>query len=189
MIVAAIAALEGVPLILVTGGDVVQAEIKRSLPDTRFVIVKSTKSTSSAESRPRAEVSSEIESEAERALRDFDSIPPWSALATGRITNEYGYRQHGQTQLASLFPGAVVLNDKAIALDTDDVVAGYLAYRALANYTHLAQMKWIVDTIYELDDGQEIMKRVGERYPTAESTFTPTGKPLEAGLLSTHGHR
>lgn len=80
------------------------------------------------------------------------------------MDNEFGYRTRRQTELASLYPGTVVLHDKAVSLRTEDFLDGDLAYRALAPYTILA-MGWIVDTIQAFEDGETIFRRVGERMP------------------------
>ena len=68
MLVAASAARFNVPLILVTGDDVLREEIRAFSPETEYVTVKKAVSVSAAEARPRADVSRDIEAAAERAL-------------------------------------------------------------------------------------------------------------------------
>lgn len=190
MILAAIAAQSGVPLILVTGDDVLKNEIERYSPKTRYVTVKVAKSYGSAEARPRAQVSNEIESAASGAFRALETIPPWRALTDRSIDNEFGYRTQAQTQLASLYPHATVLNDKAVGFRTGDLLEGYLTFRALASYTFLAHMRWIVETIYELENGEDILRQIGERMPpSAERTFAPTESPLGSSDFATHGSK
>jgi D-amino peptidase len=141
MIVAASAARYGVPLVLVTGDDVLGQEIGAFSPQTRYVVVKKALSISKAEPRPRSEVSREIESAAAEAFREKDRIPPWTPLLNGPVESEFGYRTDDQTALAALYPGARVLNNRAVTLETRSFLEAYLAYRALANYTFLAHMR------------------------------------------------
>lgn len=190
MILAALAAQSGIPLILVTGDDVLKREVERYLQKTKYVIVKIAKSYNSAEARPRAEVSNDIKLAASDAVRELGTIPPWRALTDRSIDNEFGYRTQAQTQLASLYPHATVLHDKAVGLRTDDLLDGYLTFRALASYTFNAHMRWIVETIYELEDGDEILRRIGERMPpSAERTFAPTQNPLGSSDFANHGSK
>jgi len=190
MIIAAFAAESGVPLILVTGDDILRAEVERFSPKTKYVTVKLAKSYGSAEARPRGEVTNEIQLAAADAFRERGIIPAWRALTDSSIDNQFGYRTQAQTQLASLFPHVTVLHDKAVGLRTHDLLDGYLTFRALASYTFLAHMRWIVETIHELDDGEDILRRIGERMPpSGERTFAPTERRLESGDFATHGSK
>jgi hypothetical protein len=70
------------------------------------------------------------------------------------------------------------------------LLEGYVTFRALANYTFLAQMRSVVETIYELEDGQEILGRIGERIPNAaERTFAPTKRAIESSAFANHGSK
>ena len=190
MIVAAFAAQTGIPLILVTGDDGLKKEIETFSPKTKYVTVKIARSYRSAEARSRPQVSREIEKAASNAFRDRKTIPPWRALDESAINNEFGYRSDTQTELASLYPNAVLLNDRTVKLRTDDLLGGYLAYRALASYTILAHMGWIVDTIQDFEDAETILQRVGERMPpSAEMSFEPTQDEPEFTIFATHGSR
>jgi hypothetical protein len=116
-------------------------------------------------------------------------IPAWRALADGSINNEFGYRTQGQTELASLYPGAVLLNDKTVGLRTSDLLSGYLAYRALASYTILEHYRWIVETVQDFEDGDTILRRVGEQMSSAQMTFEPTGAKPEFSIFAKHGSK
>jgi len=190
MIVAGFAAQSGAPLILVTGDDALKNDIEEFSPETKYVTVKVAKSYSSAEARPRQQVSEEIEIAAADAFRHRDTIPPWRALATRPIENEFGYRTPAQTELASLYPHVTILSDKAVSLRADDFVEAYLAFRALASYTFLSHMRWVVETISELEDGDEILRRIGGRMPpSAELSFRSSQSHPEWTIFATHGSR
>lgn len=189
MILAAFAGRSRVPLIMVTGDDVLRQEIQAFSPKTRFVTVKQAVSGGSAQARPKEEVLERIESAAAEALGGLQEIPPWRKLQDGSIRNEFGYRTRAQTQLASLFPHVEVLNEKTVVLRTDDFEEGYLTFRALAQYTFLAHMSWVVETIYELDDSEEILRRIGERFPREGNSFEATERELDSNMFATHGSK
>lgn len=189
-IIAALAAQRGVPLILVTGDDGLKLEIERFSPKTKYVTVKVEKTYRTAEARPREEVSRDIESAASEAFRDRGEIPPWRALTDQPLDNEFGYRTQAQTELASLYPDAILLNEKAVTLRTNDALQAYLAYRALAQYTILEHTSWIVETIQAFEDGDAILKRVGEKMPPlAEMTFEPKLSEPKFNIFATHGSK
>ncbi len=65
-----------------------------------------------------------------------------------------------------------------------------MAYRALASYTILAHMNWIVETIQGLEGGELILQRVGERMPpSVETTFEATLSKPEFSIFATHGSK
>jgi len=190
MIVAASAGRYNVPLILVTGDDVLGREVQSFSPETSFVTVKTAVSISVAESRPRLDVTNDITLAAERALRQIDRVRPWTALVNTPLHNEFGYRTEQQTALAAIYPGARVLNNKAVVLETPTFLDGYLAYRALSSYTFLAHMRWIVETMPEVKGGNEVLSELAERFPPrSERTFTPSSDTIQLDALARHGSK
>jgi D-amino peptidase len=188
MIVAASAARYGVPVILVTGDDVLGEEVRAFSPSTRYVVVKKALSISRAESRQRADVSREIESVAEEAFRDRDHVAPWTSLLNGPLESEFGYRTGEQAALAALYPGVRVLNNRAITLESPSFLDAYLIYRALANYTFLAHMRWIVETMTTVKGGEDVLAELSKLYPPrSERTFAPSGADVPNSISATHG--
>src|SRR5687768_7787070 len=77
MLVAASAGRFDVPLILVTGDDILQKEIAAFSPETSYVVVKRAVSVDAAEPKPRDVVSAEITAAASSALRGRARVKPW----------------------------------------------------------------------------------------------------------------
>lgn len=189
MLVAASAARFGIPLILVTGDDVLAREVEAFSPETEYVIVKKAVSVERAESRPRAEVSADIEAAAERALRNVASIPPWTGSLPERFDNDYGYTLPEQAAVALGFPGARVVDDKTVRLETGSFMEAYLAFRALAGFTGLATQRILLNAVRETDGGPALIQQAQERLPSRlERTFAPTGTTLPRGY-GNHGYR
>lgn len=87
MLVAASAARFDIPLILVTGDDILQKEIATFSPNTEYVVVKKAVSVESAEPRSRDQVSADIAAAAERALRERTKVKPWKPALSSPFEN------------------------------------------------------------------------------------------------------
>lgn len=189
MLVAASAARVGTPLILVTGDDVLGKEVKAFSPRTEYVVVKTAVAVDEAKSRPRAEVSAEIEAAAERALRNVASIPPWDPKLPAEFENHYGYTMPEHAAVAINFPGAAVVDNKTVSLRTRSFLEAYLAFRALAGFTGLATQRVVLSAVRELPGGADLIQQAQQRLPgRRERSFQPTGTTIPRGY-GRHGYR
>jgi D-amino peptidase len=191
MLVAASFARFDVPVILVTGDDVLRSEIEAFSPQTEYVTVKTAKSVEEAESRPRDQVSRDIEAAAIRALGKLKHIPPWRPreLQAGEFENRFSYVLPEQAGVAFAFPGAYSIDNKTIGLRTKTFVEAYEAFRALAGFTGLVGNSMIVRWLRETPAGQDTFRTLQQRLPTrADRTFAPTGPAVAPlGALGKHG--
>jgi D-amino peptidase len=189
MLVAASAARFGVPLILVTGDDVLGQEVAAFSPATEYVVVKTAESVQRAVARPRDEVSADIEAAAERALLNVANIPAWTGDLPASFDNDYGYILPEQAGVALGFPGATVVDDKTVRVQTSSFLEAYLAFRALAGFTGLATQRILVTGVRAEEGGAELLQRAGAGLPSrAERSFEPTGTELRRGY-GNHGYR
>ena len=193
LIVAASAARFGVPLILVTGDDVLKQELAPELPAAEYVVVKKAVSADQAEARPREDVSREIEQAAARALANVSRIKPWRATGTeGAFENEFGYLFPEMASLAVHFPGARGVNDKTIALRTQDFREAYLAFRALVFFTAEVRQRLQLDNVRKVEGGPEALMRAQALWPTRDKrTFEPTAAAIDLrrSVFGPHGAR
>lgn len=189
MLVAASAARVGTPLILVTGDDVLEKEVKAFSPRTEYVTVKTAVSVEEARPRPRAEVSAEIEAAAARAMANVKSIPPWNPQLPAEFANEYGYVMPEQAAVAINFPGASAVDAKTVRVRTSSFLDAYLAFRALAGFTSLATQRVLLDGVRAEATGADLIRRAQARVPTRlERSFkaADTAIPRPYG---NHGYR
>jgi D-amino peptidase len=189
MLVAASAARFDIPLILVTGDDVLRDEIKAFSPETEYVVVKKALGVSEAEARPRGEVSADIEAAAERSLRNRARIKPWRPVEISReFDNHYGYILPEQAAIAVNFPGAVVVDDKTVNVRARSFLDAYLAFRGLAAFTGYATARMALTAVRQMDGGQELIRKAQEQLPTREQrTFKATGTTIARGY-GKHGY-
>jgi D-amino peptidase len=190
MLVAASAARFGIPLILVTGDDVLQQEIAAFSPATEYVVVKRAVSVEEAVARPRAEVSAEIEAAAERALRNVARIPPWDPGLASRFVNHFGYILPEHAAVAINFPGAEVVDNKTVSLETSDFLEAYLAFRGLARFTGFATDRLVLDGVRASEGGRALVQQAQQqRVPArSERTFAATGTDIPRPY-GVHGYR
>ena len=189
MLVAASAARFDIPLILVTGDDVLQKEIAAFSPATEYVVVKQAVSVEAAQARPRDEVSAEITTAAERALRGRSKVKPWKPSLPSPFENRYSYLLPEQAAIAVNFPHATPVDNKTIAVETPDFMQAYLAFRGLAGFTGLATSRMMLGWLGEVDGGAEIRRKLQAKLPSrAERSFEPTGKEIPRPF-GKHGYR
>ena len=194
MIVAASAARFGVPLILVTGDDVLRQQVAAFSPRTEYVVVKTAQDRTHATPRPRDDVSRDIEAAAERALRAARSIPPWRPAAMrGTFENRFGYSLPDMTALAVNYPGARAVDDRTVAVSARSFLDAYLAYRALALFTSQVMPRMIYQALPGVEGGQEAIRRAREQLgPRLAASFTPSGAGIDITPVtarSGHGYR
>jgi len=189
MLVAASAARFNIPLILVTGDDVLQKEIAAFSPNTGYVVVKRAVSVEAAESRPRDAVSAEITAAAERALRNRGQVRPWKPALPSPFENRYSYILPEQAAIAINFPHAKPIDNKTVAIMTPDFMQAYLTFRGLAGFTGHATSRMLVGWVRESEEGRAILAKVQTRLPSsAQRTFAPTGKEIPRSF-GRHGYR
>lgn len=194
MIVAASAARFGVPLILVTGDDVLQQQVAAFSPRTEYVVVKTAQDRAHATPRARDEVSRDIEAAAERAMRGARNIPAWRPAAMrGSFESRFGYSLPEHAALAINYPGARVVDDRTIGLTAPSFLDAYLAFRALALFTAPVVPRMVYQAVPEVEGGPQVIQRARERLGGRLTTsFTPAGAQIDitpTTYRSRHGYR
>ncbi len=124
MILAMGAARFKIPLIMVSGDDQFEREIRRNLPWVKCAIVKRALSRASAEPVAREEASKRIEAAAREAIQALDSaqLPAYPGPYRFTLT----FQDEDQARNAALLPGAEVLADPTtVQIRAGDFEEGY----------------------------------------------------------------
>jgi D-amino peptidase len=175
MLVAASAARFGVPLILVTGDDVLREQVAAFSPRTRYVTVKTAESRNRAVARPPADVARDIEAAAADAIRNLAGIPAWRPTQLrGQFENVFGYNLSAHAALAANYPGARVVNDRAVAVETDGFLDAYLTFRALALFTSSARTLLLFRALPNVAGGAAALEAAAQEAGVSPS-FVPAG--------------
>lgn len=118
----------GVPVVLITGDDIVNAEARELLPEVERVIVKYALSRYAARLLPRQEVLRRISAGMQRALQRAFPAP---FVVTTPIHLEVDFASQSMADYAMDLPGAVRLGGITIGYTAPDALTAYQAYAAL----------------------------------------------------------
>jgi D-amino peptidase len=124
MILAMGAARFRIPLIMVSGDDQLEKELKRSLPSVKYAAVKHARNRAAAEPFAREEASRRIESAAREALLALDTarLPDFPGPYRFALT----FQDEAQARNAMLLPGAEIPADPAtVQIRAGDFEEGY----------------------------------------------------------------
>jgi len=124
MILAMGAARLKIPVVMVSGDDQLERELRRHLPWVKYAAGKHAVDRSRAESFPREEVSRRIEAAAREAVAALDSarLPEASASYRFALT----FQDETQARYAALVPGSELLADQlTVQFRTADFEEGY----------------------------------------------------------------
>ena len=124
MILAAGAARLKIPLIMVSGDDQLEKEIRREMPWVKYATVKHAVDRAKAEAFSRDEVSRRIETAAREALQNLAAakLPDWHGPYRFALT----FQDESQSRLASMIPGAeLVGNNLRVQVRANDFEEGY----------------------------------------------------------------
>lgn len=189
MLVAASAARFNIPLILVTGDDVLKGEVADFSPTTRYVVVKEARNRSRAVPRSQEEVNGDIEAAAEDALINLKNIPAWDPPEIqAAFENLYSYNQPMFATYAMDFPGAKGVDNKTICIHTDSFLEAYLTYRLLCNYTVFARMGMLVQNMRDEEDSVALLRKAAAKMPSqGPRNFDPTGDKIDRTYYTVRG--
>jgi D-amino peptidase len=134
MILALGAARLKIPLIMVSGDDQLEKELRRNLPWVRYATVKHAVDRSKAEALPREEVSRRIETAAREALQAA-RLPEFPGPYRFALT----FQDQGQAENAALAPGADLQPDGVtVQFQARDFEEGYRKSRRLIGLAGMA---------------------------------------------------
>jgi len=126
---AGVAGALGVPVILVTGDDVLAAEAEAAIPGVRTVIVKRAASQMAAACLPPNLTRRLIKEAALDALRSLDGFAP--KRVDTPVTIEVEFTRAVMREAASLIPGTRTAGDRTLTFEADDLLQAYACFRAM----------------------------------------------------------
>lgn len=154
-IIALAGARFGIPVIMVSGDDVLQEHVRALFPGAEYALVKRALSVRSAELLPVEVAHANIERAAEAAIRKLGSLRP---LFVGTPFNfELIYRNKTQADQAARYPGTTRINSITMGYTTSDVVEGIGIGRRMSGLADQESRSVLIDIIRKRPDGQAIL--------------------------------
>lgn len=156
-IIALSASRFGIPLIMVSGDDILEMQIKHLHPQTEYAVVKIAKGKTDADFLPREEALKKIEEAAYNAIKRIQEIPPFEFKPPYKT--EFSFQTKGQTDIAAMYPGLTRIDNCTLGLEVDDFVEGYQIWTKLIGLSSLDNLRSILRTIRDKDKEyfQEVM--------------------------------
>lgn len=133
---AAYAGQLGVPILLLTGDDVLAADARQSMPWVRTAVVKRALGRYQAESLPPALACALIRETAASAMRDRANARP--LVMTTPITVELEFHHPMYVELAVMVPGCRQTGPRAAAFSGKDYIEAFGAFTAMCGVTGIA---------------------------------------------------
>jgi D-amino peptidase len=154
MLLAAGAARLRIPLIMVSGDDQLEREVRRAMPWVKYATIKRAVDRGKAESVGREEASRRIENAAREALQKLGEakLPEWHGPFRFGLT----FQDAAQANNAGLLPGAEV-NGSAVQIRAGDFEEGYrLSTRLIGLASAIGRNTAINAVVSAQPNGQQI---------------------------------
>jgi D-amino peptidase len=151
-----------IPLIMVSGDDQLEREIRRNLPWVKYAAVKHAVSRAQAEPFPRDEVSRRIENAAREALLALESarLPDLPGPYRFALT----FQDEGQARNAAMLPGAEQLADPTVVqIRAHDFEEGYRqSLRLISLAGAIGRTQALQAVLAEQPNAEALRLRVGD---------------------------
>ncbi len=169
-----------VPLIMVSGDDVLEKQIKNLHPQTEYALVKTAKGKTDADFLPYEEALQQIEEAAYNAMKRIDEIPPFTLDPPYKM--EFSFQTKSQTDIAANYPGLTRIDNCTLGLESNDFVEGYQVWIKLISLSALDNLRFFLSTMRGKEYFQEVVtegrKAMLERW-VAPGFFRDERKPVE----------
>jgi D-aminopeptidase len=162
MILAMGAARYGIPLIMVSGDDQLEKEMRRFLPWVKYAVVKHAVDRSKAETLPREEVRRRIEGAARGGLLALDSarLPE---ITAGPFRFALTFQDESQARNVARLAGAEQTSDAlTVQVRADDFEEGYRASLRLISAAGLIGYIQALDKVIEKQPNGNALRRAIE---------------------------
>ena len=154
-IVARSAARFGVPVIMVSGDDVLQGQIKAEFPSAEYAVVKTAQGRAHAKPLPLAIAEGNIRKAAQAAIERLASFKPLSVESSYRF--EVSYLNRLEADLAASVPETERVDSVTLAYTVPDFVTGYNRSNAMTGKVGLERLRLLSQAVRASPAGKQIM--------------------------------
>lgn len=154
-IVARSAARFGIPVIMVSGDQVLQGQIKEEFPDIEYAVVKTALNRAHARALPLPVAQAGIRKAAQAAIEKLPQMKPLPVEPSYRF--EVSYLNPLQADLATLVPGpAERLDSLTIGYTTPDFVSGFVRSTEMTSRAGLERLRTLSAVAMASPGGKKI---------------------------------
>jgi D-amino peptidase len=120
---AGVAGFFNIPVLLVTGDDALVEEIKPTLPNVEYAVVKRGIDRFAAELLPLEKAHQLIRTKAEQAVKNRINVKPYKV--EGSVTFEITFKLTNQALMTTTLPTVEMIGPKTIRFTCDDYLTAY----------------------------------------------------------------
>jgi D-amino peptidase len=173
-IIAYSAARFGVPVIMVSGDDVLQKEIAERLPGAQYGLVKRAKGRGSADLLPLAEARSNIEEAARRGLERMSTVRAFPKKDTYQW--QIAFQNEAQADRAANYPGLTRDTAVTLGLGPRSFADGYQLMTTLIRMATTERLQVLLEVVRKQPNGDKIL----EEYRSALNARWFEDQPIPA---------
>ncbi len=157
-IVAMSAARFGIPVIMVSGDDVLGSQLQADFPDLEYAVVKTAESVASAKALPPGEAQKRIEARAEAAMKKFLAGRYRAYFLPPPYRFEVQFRNAEPMAMALRFPGVERASGTSVRLSNNNYMDGYLAASTLFTAAN-DRLDVLIRLLQSTDEGRETLRK------------------------------
>ncbi len=154
-IVAISAARFGVPVIMVSGDNILREQIKEQFPNAEYGVVKTARGRANAELLPEATAQGNIEKAAKAAVAKMSSFKAYVMAKPFHF--EISYLNKMQADLASTVGGLQRVDSLTLGFTTEDFVSGYEKSKPMTGMARMEELRLMVQAVQSRPDAKAIM--------------------------------
>lgn len=155
-IIAHFAAPHGVPVVMVSGDDVLQKQIAERFPGAEFGLVKRARGRAHADLLPLAEARANVEAAARRAVAKIRTVRPFPVEP--RFEWELGFQNAAQAERASVATGVQRASETSVKYASPTFRDGYNTTTGLIRLATAERMQLLLEVVRKHPDGQKIVE-------------------------------
>jgi D-amino peptidase len=159
-IIAVSAARFGIPVIMVSGDDVLQQQVKEQFPDVEYAVVKYAKGRAFCDTLPQLVVRNNIYSAAKRAIQNLSRYKPF--ILKPPYEFKMSFQNKAQTDRAFWYPGLKRLSDTTVTFTSSDYITGYKQCLTLIRIATPERTTLLFQVLNKNPKGKEILDEYGE---------------------------
>jgi len=164
-----------IPVIMVSGDNVLEGQIKEQFPNATYALVKKARGVGDAELLPLDVAHDNIERAAKLAISKLPSFKPFQMKKPYNF--EIIFRNEDQAGYASAYPGVRRIGASTVAFTTNDVIEGIDRAATLARIARQEFRDVLFDVIQAQPNAKEIMaewrRQLDERWLNPKSEISP----------------
>ena len=186
-IIAHSAARFRLPVIMVSGDDVLQRQIAERFPEAEYALVKRAKGRADAELLPLETAHANIERAAKQAMEKRARFKPFTVAQAYRF--EMSFQNKAQTDRAANYPDLTRVNDTTLGYAAKDFISGYQRALTLIRLVTPDRLTLLLQVVRARPDGKEIMAEYERLLMTRwlEPEKMPPAPPPPAPKKRFHG--